>query len=218
MKKYLCLIIFSFLLTACSGKPAETVKPVEVEVVQPVPFVRIIEPAVVEPVEPPPKPFTCDLIVDADRRANCFAEIEYAVNTALASEIRFVFDLMRCDELQGRAIDECKEFILNSGIQGPISVQKAKKLQEALKPQERELTNEETGETEIDLYYDTDTCSGLSRDVKKYCKSLLSQYINEKLLFEIELSGDSARCSELTDEGLKRECENVLGIPEVSVE
>jgi hypothetical protein len=163
-----------------------------------------------QPTEFAVKTTTCDLLKLEEFKQDCIKAADETPESFLYKEILVTFDSDRCDELSKDTAKDCKNYIKNTGIQGPITGDQVKALTEAIN--QAQLPYEINGAGEAILpteeSYDKTKCVALNRnDLQQYCEKKLDEKIENLKLLQILQTNDGKRCDELKNEILKRRCQ-----------
>jgi hypothetical protein len=163
--------------------------------------------------EEPMKIITCDMLKSAEYQVECRRMLNEITADMLSSEIQQTFDLKRCDELSIYMAEDCKNYIGETGVKGPVSDAELEALRNAMNMTYPEVTNEEDEDMESEGYYDLSQCTVLTTPgLKGYCEEQLNQRVEEEKMRQIIEGGDVSRCDELTNEDFKRMCKEEFGV------
>jgi hypothetical protein len=166
------------------------------------------------------KQFDCGMLQNDKRKTECKNMQNEIAADAVYSEIRTTFDLKRCDELDTNGIEDCKNFIQKTGVQGPIAEDEVTALKVAMQMSYKapEVTDDAVNNEDIPVvqqsegFYDLAKCADLTTPgLKEYCEGQLNKKTEEEKMYKMIDSGDIAGCDGLTDESLKQSCKDELG-------
>jgi len=119
----------------------------------------------------------------------CYANLESYVEMFLNQEIQESFDIKRCDELSQVYAQNCKDYIINSGVEGPLT---------------REAT---AAFIDAVSYKDNTKClTLLSQALIDFCKQKHIERDESSKIMEIIRDGDLSKCDELKTENMKEIC------------
>jgi len=195
------ILLFAFSIVLLAGCTNPFVKQsTEVEVDAEV----SVEAVVLDEDEIATKIIICDMLKDKENQEDCYLMQNEIATDALYDEIRKTYDLARCTELPKNMLDGCQSYINESGIHGPITMEKYNALNDAMRPVV-------TGEEEVETYDIANCTQFTTPGLKEYCEKGINRRIDLNLLDEIFESGDINRCDELTDEEFKAGCKEELG-------
>lgn len=198
------IALFSFLfLSGCSVFPGQ--KPADVS--DQAPAVVTDEAQQAEQI----RPLSCDMLRDSAMKDNCKNEVNQTIAQALQAEISHTFDAARCAELAGYDEGRCKQAIEATGVVGPVTLADYDALKEALRPSRAETLDEGEAPFTETTTSGVARCDSVATPLKQYCQNEMNKQIQEDLLFEIIASKNSNRCSELTVQELKDQCEQEFG-------
>src|SRR5690606_3310111 len=82
--------------------------------------------------ELPVKTIDCEDLNTEFYRLACQEQVNRVAGQILAEEVMKTFDLSRCSELSYDSMENCKTQLQASGVQGPISLEQAEVLNQAL--------------------------------------------------------------------------------------
>ena len=204
-KTFFLLTVTLIMLAGCKlATPTE-------EAIQPTQPTDLEDEAMIDTGEEPMKIITCDMLKSKERKESCHRALNEMAAEELYAEITSTFDLARCDKLGGNMTANCKSYIENTGIKGPISEAELETLLNAMNMTYPEVTGEEGEEPEG--YYDLAKCAALTAPgLKEYCERQLNGRIEEGRMYEILEAGDVSKCDTLITEQLKIACKEEFGI------
>jgi len=161
------------------------------------------KPEITEEVE---KIITCDDLKNQNNQEICKQEVNTVAINILFDEIVRLFDLKRCDELPVDTIDDCKQYLNESGVTNPISEDTAQVFDDIL--------NEV-----YDNNYDITTCNALTDpDLRNYCIKRIKEFSDEEQFGQILESEDVTKCDELLTEDYQNSCKSNLEVVEEPIE
>ncbi|MBU0727911.1 hypothetical protein KKA95_04470 [Patescibacteria group bacterium] len=139
------------------------------------------------------------MLENSDREDECNQLLSNMAAEELEDEILDTFDSARCGKLPENMIEDCKDRIKQSGVQGPVSTEELEIFDAAM-----EYTAPEEGQGGG---YSMVKCSLLTTPgFQTYCEAMVNELMDEDALDEIVDSGDSSRCSELKTEEVNNRC------------
>ena len=169
------------------------------------------------------KDMKCDMLSDKKMREDCLSSVNRTIADFLYSDIVNTFDINRCDKLNSYNIESCKNFIKNSGVKGPISLDAYEAFKNATTMIfEQGECKEECDDdnvcislecTEGRSYYDINKCDALSAPgLSAYCRKIVNQRMDEEKVMQVVESGKSSECNQFSDSSLKNQCNSYFGI------
>lgn len=140
---------------------------------------------------------SCDLLQGKEAREMCVIQINEMIGSMLVSDIYTTFNKERCKELPQMIAVECEQYLMNTGVVGPISEQELSLYNKIIAG-----TYAEPGDTSVvgqpNLVFEIDRCSELkTTGLSEFCKKQVNQRINQRKFEEIIAGGDATKCEDL---------------------
>ena len=140
------------------------------------------------------KHFDCSMLKYPSFQEQCKNRQQRNINGFFQNEIQFSFDLERCVDLQDA--EECREFILSSGVSGPISFDDSKALKDALS----QMREEDISSPCVEL--------NVGNGLKNYCENRHLKIKESQKLRNVKRDGKISDCDKFLNELNKERCLN----------
>ncbi|MCA9373740.1 MAG: hypothetical protein R3B71_06040 [Candidatus Gracilibacteria bacterium] len=144
----------------------------------------------------------CEMLSTDEARQNCEIQVNDTIGALLENDVLSHFDLDRCIALKDQIGSNCQGQIESTGVKGPVPDEELALFREAVNG-----SSLPTGDDSPSPEVDSANCDSLTTPgYAEYCRAEIAGRMELSLFDEITLSGNSARCGELTT--LQEECED----------
>lgn len=156
----------------------------------------------------------CDMLEGTEAQESCKIQVNDVIGALLENDVISHFDLQRCVALQDKIGTNCQTQLEATGVQGPVTDEERAIFNEAVNG--LILASDSLPNAAASLEFDSAKCNELTTPgYKEYCHKEIARRTELSLFNDITLSGNPARCGELTT--LQTQCEEFFEVPELPV-